>query len=193
MNKFNPFVPKVRYKGEVWKYHPRYKRLQISNLGRYKLKEKVRNKNEYKWSKPKFTDNTRGYQEINYRLFGDERVGKKKQEQLYVHHLVAELFCDNPDDKPWIDHIDGNPHNPAAYNLEYVTPKENNDRAVALGLRKAAKAVVEISKVKGITKEFSSLSAACRKLKVGYAKMKQLIESGQQGIFGVSYQYKEAT
>lgn len=193
MEQFNPFVPKVRYKEEVWKHHSVYKRLQISNLGRYKLKEKVRHKDKYIWSEPKFADNTRGYQEINYRLFGDERIGRKKSEQLYVHHLVAELFCENPDDKPWIDHVDGNAHNPAAYNLEYVTPKENTDRAVALGLRKAAKAVVEITKFKGITEEFSSVSGACRKLKVGYAKMKQLIESGQQDIFGVSYHYKEAT
>lgn len=191
MEQFNSFVPKVRYTEEVWKFHSIYKRLQISSLGRYKINQKVLKKNKYKWSKPKFAKRKQGYGQIRYRLFGDERVDSKKEVQLYLHHLVAELFVDNPDNKPWIDHLDGNAHNPAAYNLEFVTPKENNERAIALGLRKAAKAVVKLCVIKGVVDEFTSMSAACRKHNIGYIKMKKLIESGQRDIFGVSFQYKE--
>ncbi|MBO4924357.1 MAG: NUMOD4 motif-containing HNH endonuclease [Bacteroidales bacterium] len=42
-----------------------------------------------------------------------------------VHRLVAEAFLDNPDNKPQIDHIDGNPYNNAVSNLRYVSPSQN--------------------------------------------------------------------
>lgn len=192
MEQFNPFVPKVRHKEEVWKHHPRFKRLQISKLGRYKILLKTPRKNKYNWSEPRFATRKQGYSQIRYRLLGKEQVGEKKEEQLYVHHLVAELFCENPDNKPWIDHLDGNAHNPAAYNLEFVTPKENNERAVKLGLRKAGKPVVKISLFEGTIQEYDSIAAAGRELNLRPELMKKLIESGQQDIFGVLYQYKEA-
>lgn len=42
-----------------------------------------------------------------------------------VHKAVARLFIENPDNKPEIDHIDGNPHNNIASNLRWVTHSEN--------------------------------------------------------------------
>ena len=44
---------------------------------------------------------------------------------LYVHRMVAELFIPNPDNKPFIDHIDGNKHNNHVNNLRWVTQQEN--------------------------------------------------------------------
>ena len=50
---------------------------------------------------------------------------KKKQISVYIHRLVAETFIDNNDNKPEINHIDGNPRNNDASNLEWVTRSEN--------------------------------------------------------------------
>ena len=44
---------------------------------------------------------------------------------LYVHRMVAELFIPNPENKPFVDHIDTNPLNNHVTNLRWVTPYEN--------------------------------------------------------------------
>jgi hypothetical protein len=50
-----------------------------------------------------------------------------KQKFLSIHRLVAECYITNPNNKPQVNHIDGNKLNNHYINLEWVTNKENAD------------------------------------------------------------------
>lgn len=53
---------------------------------------------------------------------------------LKIHQWVAKAFIPNPDDKPTVNHIDGNKGNNRPDNLEWNTYKENNEHAQRTGL-----------------------------------------------------------
>ena len=60
----------------------------------------------------------KGYLRVDLMKDG-KRVHKK------IHRLVAEAFIPNPENKPQINHIDGNNQNNSVTNLEWVTDAEN--------------------------------------------------------------------
>lgn len=62
-----------------------------------------------------------------------------KRKQLSVHRLLATAFIPNPENKPQINHKDGNPSNNEITNLEWCTPSENTQHAYATGLAKGRK------------------------------------------------------
>ncbi|WP_431881700.1 DUF5662 family protein [Micromonospora chalcea] len=54
-----------------------------------------------------------------------------------VHRLVAETFIPNPDNKPEVNHRNGNKRDNRATNLEWATESENQTHAYQTGLKEA--------------------------------------------------------
>ena len=59
-----------------------------------------------------------GYEQVTLHKEGDS-------ERILVHRLVGESFIKNPQNKPQINHKDGNKKNNSLSNLEWVTASEN--------------------------------------------------------------------
>ena len=99
---------------------------QVSNLGRVKsLKYHRANKEK--------TLAVRGaVRRGKERYFYVTLSKDNKTAVRYVHRLVAECFVNNPDNKPYVNHKDGDIHNNNADNLEWVTPLENNIHAMRI-------------------------------------------------------------
>lgn len=120
---------------EIWKDVEGYEEFyQISSLGRVKSKDRLISSRGGKFVKPgrvmKLHVNRTGYY---YVLLTD---GNKKAKNIKVHRLVAMNFIDNPLSKPFVNHIDGDKLNNTITNLEWVTPKENIEHAIEIGLFK---------------------------------------------------------
>lgn len=62
-----------------------------------------------------------------------------KRRFRFVHRLVAELFIDNPDGLPQINHKDGNKSNNHVSNLEWCTASHNIQHSYKTGLNKGHK------------------------------------------------------
>lgn len=106
-------IPKK--KGEIWKLVEGTDDFYISNIGRFRHRKKLM----------KQAIDRDGYLTCN--------IGHKR---VKVHRLVAMAFIPNPDDKPIVDHIDGNKVNNSWTNLRWLTKKENTQAAYDNGLIK---------------------------------------------------------
>ena len=117
---------------EEWKDIEGYEGLyQISNLGR--VKSLMFRNNKYSFNKIYFMkpqNNAKGYKTI--RLSKDGVV-----ENHRIHRLVAKHYIPNLNNKPCVNHIDGNKQNNNVSNLEWATHSENLKHAHRTGLKKA--------------------------------------------------------
>lgn len=73
--------------------------------------------------------NSNGYLRCDMNIDGKGR-------SYLVHRLVANAFIPNPDNKPFINHIDGDKENNHVGNLEWCTRSENEKHSWKIGLKK---------------------------------------------------------
>lgn len=125
----------MNYCEEIWVDIKGYEGLyRVSNLGRVVSLEKYyfcgthgNQKNIVPEFLPKQFLTEKGYLYTRLKKSGS---GKK----LKIHRLVAEHFVYNPDNKPEVNHKDGNKINNHYSNLEWVTREENMRHASEMGL-----------------------------------------------------------
>lgn len=105
---------------EIWKDITDYNDYQISNHGNVKVKKNNASRKE-RILKP--LSHPRGY-------FRVALYKNNKSKFFFIHRLVAIHFIENPNNKPDVNHIDGNKSNNTFTNLEWVTYKENIEHSV---------------------------------------------------------------
>lgn len=68
-------------------------------------------------------------------------IGGKIVARRFLHRLVAKAFCHKPIGYDQVNHLDGNPLNNVATNLEWTTPEGNHAHRMELGLSATGKDV----------------------------------------------------
>ena len=130
------FLKSIAHPGEEWKEIPGWESCYaVSSEGRLasiKTEFYYRNRTKPRKVKPLLMKPTKnktsngGYERlIAYR--------HRKRVFLYIHRLVAELFVINPQPELFteVDHIDGNPHNNKATNLQWTNRSGNMSNPIA--------------------------------------------------------------
>lgn len=117
----------------------------------------------------------------------NKRIYKK------VHRLVAMAFIENTDNKPCIDHIDGNKTNNQASNLRWVTPKENTNNPITMeNIRKNCTPPIPIKKeVLCITtnRTFESTIEASKYYKLDASSIGKCCRGERKKCGGYEWQY----
>lgn len=157
---------------EIWEDSPVYPEYyQVSNMGRVKSKWR-----RCKILKPEVMK--KGYLRV------DLAAKNKASSKVMVHRLVALAFIPNPENKPAVNHINGNKADNRVENLEWCTIKENTIHALNTGL-------IDWSRHTGInrynsykvqcllTGERFSLTQARQMLKMGHNGIKKHIEDNE--------------
>lgn len=114
---------------EIWKDIEGYEGYyQVSNLGNFRsldrvVKYKKSGTRVYPGKSMKVEPTNEGYTRIV--LMKD---GIKKR--YMCHRIVAHMFVDNPDSKPYVNHINGITYDNRAENLEWCTQEENEKHSI---------------------------------------------------------------
>lgn len=191
---------------EVWKDIEGYEGLyQISNFGNVKsLDRKVNAKN----NKKRLIKGTFLKLRFNNRNYNIVSLYKNNiQEVRFIHRLVAETFIPNPENKPEVNHIDGDKQNNKIDNLEWCTRTENNKHAWKTGLNKVSdnqkKAAAQSAKkrfskkiiqydLKGnFIKEWDSMSEAQRQLNIWHESIGKCCKGEIKTSGKYIWRYKE--
>lgn len=129
----------------------------------------------------------------------------KQRKRFYIHRLVAFSFIENKENKPMVNHIDGNKLNNNVSNLEWCTCQENNKHAFLKGLNKGSygmlgktgklnkksKIVLQYDLDGNFIKEWYGLSEIERKLNISSTNIWACCKGKRKKSKGYIWKYKE--
>jgi len=129
--------------------------------------------------------NCNGYKLISYVT----SEGERRQELL--HRVLAKHFLNNPENKPCINHKDGNKLNNDLDNLEWCTKAENNQHAYDTGLKEGAKKrkVTQFTKDGVLVKVHNSIMSASDELGISRATIHRQIKRERKSAGGFVWSY----
>lgn len=115
------------------------------------------------------------------------RLSKKgKTYTKFIHVILADAFIPNPDNKLYVNHLDGNKLNNAISNLAWCTHSENIKHAYDNGLiRPIVKPVIDICT--GDT--YDSVRTAASVYQINYSTLKGYLNKSRENFTCLNYAY----
>lgn len=110
----------------------------------------------------------------------------KKTRYIRVNRLVASAFIDNPKNKGFVHHKDENKKNNNVNNLEWVTPRENNNYSVS-------KKVYCYNELGDLINTFISTYEATEKMKCNQGHLAAVARGKERSHKGFIFSYKPLT
>ena len=179
---------------EIWKEAVDLEgRVMISNMGRVKT---LRTGGKLKV----LQIDDKGYHRVNFRTTG---IPPFKYKRYLVHRMVGKAFIPNPENKPFINHINCITTDNRVENLEWCTPKENSQHCLRLGRRRhnpnmkrlkggdnpRARAVIAIPKLGGQSLSFDTITAAGKHFNLPLPMIHRVLSGKQKATRGHSFKY----
>lgn len=178
---------------EVWKDIPGYEGLyQASTEGRIRSLDRV---TEYvkHYSYGDVPVKQRFYGKVLHQSLTSGYLGTifqvdGKTQYPLVHRLVAMTFVPNPENKPQVDHVDGNRMNNRPSNLRWVTSKENHANAISKG-KHTSQQIYRKKPIRDIDtgEMFSSMMEAEDKYGIPRGRISAAIKSNQR-VYGHKFE-----
>jgi hypothetical protein len=159
--------------GEVWRNviidGKEVSNYYVSDLGRFK--------------------NSKGIIMENYKPHHSGYIYLRVNKEKYaLHRLVAFAFLDNPKNKPFVNHIDGNKTNNKLENLEFVTVQENCLHSAQTGLTKFYKRKIgQYNLENQLIKEYNSIKEAMDETNI--KSIKEMLYGHQKHAGGFIWKY----
>ena len=110
-----------------------------------------------------------------------------KSKRMLIHRLVAEAFIPNPENKPTVDHADGNRKNNRIDNLRWATYSEQNSRFNTYGVRSEK---IYAEKENGEKICFNQISEAAKYFGCSISNISQMLKKGTFGVRGKTRYYR---
>ena len=113
----------------------------------------------------------------------ENNKGKKMQ----LHRIIAEAFIPNPENKPTVDHVDGDRKNNRIDNLRWATYSEQNSRFNMHGVRSEK---IYAEKENGEKIYFNQISEAAKYFGCTISNISQMLKKGTFGVRGKTRYYR---
>lgn len=118
------------------------------------------------------------------------QLSKNGQRKTFrVHKLVALAFVDNPENKPYVNHIDGNKTNNYITNLEWVTAQENTLHAQINHLKNDNKPVMSVHLGTGERLVFNSIGECATYFNTNKGSIHRVLTGKRNKFKGYCFEY----